>query len=144
PTPRWTWPKAAAALAAAALLVVAGAGIASLPWGGGEAGGEVERALADAEAARTGYAEAIARLEAEAGAVLGRASDPDLSPDRAAVLLAYRGRLAHLDAVIADVEGFLQANPGHSGGHMVLLAAYKEKTEVLREVLARRTGESSS
>ena len=43
----------------------------------------------------------------------------------------------------AEVQGFLGENPGHSGGHTVLLAAYKEKSEVLQEVIDLQLGEVS-
>ena len=103
----------------------------------------LERALRQAEASQTEYAQAIARLELEATPVLQRAGDPAVPAEEAAVLLAYRDHLAHLDAVIAEVEGFLNRNPGHAGGHTVLLAAYREKDEVLQEVIRLRNGETS-
>ena len=59
------------------------------------------------------------------------------------ILLTYRDRLANLDAVIAEVHGFLGESPGHSGGHTVLLAAYKEKSEVLQEIIDLQLGEIS-
>ena len=48
-----------------------------------------------------------------------------------------------LDSVIAEVQGFLEENPGHAGGDTVLLAAFQEKQQVLGEVLELRLGESS-
>ena len=67
--------------------------------------------------------------------MLERAGDPSVSPAQASVLLGYGQRLRHLDSVIAEVNEFLGENPGHTGGHTVLLAAYREKDEVLREVI---------
>ena len=68
--------------------------------------------------------------------MLARASDKSLAPSKAAVLMAYRDRLAHLDTTIAEINGFLESNPSHSGGRIVLLAAYNDKTEVLLQVIA--------
>ena len=104
---------------------------------------ELARAVRQADEAQRSYAEAITRLDRQAAVVLARAGDPSLSSRQAAVLLTYRDRLAHLDSVIAETEGFLQDNPGHSGGHTVLLAAYKEKSSVLREVLDLKLGDHS-
>jgi hypothetical protein len=89
------------------------------------------------------YAGAIAELELRAEAVLARASDPDVRPADAALLLNYRDRLSNLDSVILEVRSYLDEHPGNAGGHMVLLAAYEEKKEVLGELLALRIGETS-
>jgi hypothetical protein len=129
-------------VAAAAVLLIGAAAL--FPYLYGLAGRTpLERALRQAEASQTEYAEAIARLELEARPVLQRAGDPELPAEQAAVLLAYRDRLAHLDAVIDEVQGYLNENPGHAGGHTVLLAAYREKDEVLQEVIRLRNGETS-
>ena len=58
-------------------------------------------------------------------------------------MLRYRDRLKHLAGVIAEVRSFLDENPGHAGGHKILLAAFKEKNEVLQTVLTLQSGESS-
>lgn len=119
--------------AAAAVIVLVGA---FLTWFAAPTREEgPEAALADAEAARDAYMKAIARLARQADAVLVRAEDPDTPPRRAAVLIGYRDRLSYLDEVIGEVDRFLREHPGHAGGHTVLLAAYKEKTEVLEQVL---------
>lgn len=125
------------ATAAAAVVLVAAA---MMMLRGVTTGG---RAVLNVEEAASQYARAIAELERQASAVLEQAGDPALASRQAAILLTYRDRLSHLDAVIAQVEGFLEQSPGHSGGHMVLMAAYKEKAEVLREVLAFKSGEPS-
>jgi hypothetical protein len=134
--PVWGWAAAAAVLlfAVTALSVVL-----TRPWE--EPGvAEVFRELEDAEQR---YVRAIARLEQKSATILARAGDPALPPEQAALLLSYHDRLAHLDSVLADVRGFLEENPGHSGGHTVLLAAYKEKATVLREVLELQLGVKS-
>ena len=96
----------------------------------------VERALRDAEAAEAAHARAIAQLELAAAPMLARVGDPALPPREAALLLSYRDRLRFLDRTVAEVGGFLAENPSHAKARTVLLAAYFEKTEVLREVLA--------
>jgi hypothetical protein len=96
----------------------------------------VERALRDAEAAEAAHARAIAQLELAAAPLLARVGDPALPPREAALLLSYRDRLRFLDRTVAEVGGFLAENPSHAKARTVLLAAYFEKTEVLREVLA--------
>ena len=68
--------------------------------------------------------------------MLARAGDPALPPREAQLLLSYRDRLRFLDRTVAEVDGFLAQNPNHAQARTVLLAAYVEKTEVLREVLA--------
>jgi hypothetical protein len=79
---------------------------------------------------------AIATLEQAVAPVLARARDPRLASRRASHLLAYQDRLAFLDSTIADARIFVSRNPGHAGARNVLLNAYREKTDVLREVLA--------
>ena len=132
--PVWLWGAAAAALLLAAGLVFVR---------GNAPGGELETAMQQADAAERAYARAIASLEVEAVKVLDKAADPALVAEQAAILFSYRDRLGHLDAVIAEVRVFLDENPGHSGGHTVLLAAYKEKQEVLQEVLTLQFGDVS-
>ena len=96
----------------------------------------VEQALHEAEVAEAAHARAIAQLELAAAPMLARAGDPALPPREAALLLSYRDRLRFLDRTVAEVGGFLAENPSHAKARTVLLAAYVEKTEVLREVLA--------
>ena len=96
----------------------------------------VADALRDAEAAEHEHARAIARLEGIAGPILAQADDPELSGARAARLLALGNRLRFLDQTIAEINGFLEQNTGHPGARTTLLAAYTEKTDVLREVIA--------
>jgi len=103
----------------------------------------IEQALDRIERAGSEYARAIADLESRADAVLSRAGDPELPPEQAALLLSYRDRLSHLDAVILEVQSYLEQRPGHAGGHTVLLAAYEEKQEVLGELLAIQFGDVS-
>jgi len=133
PLPRWA--------AIAALLLTALAVLALIALRGG--GGELARAVRDAERAQASYAAAIAKLEVEARQVIDRATDPSTDPREAAILLSYRDRLHHLDAVIAEVRTFLDENPGHSGGHTVLLAAYDEKDALLRKVIGLPRGDES-
>lgn len=126
---------------AAVLIVIVGAVVSwragLLPLG---SGGDLERALEAVERTQVDYARAIAELETAARDVFVAARQPGFDARRAGILRAYAERLQHLDDVIAEVSGFLEQNPGHSGGHTVLLAAYKEKSEVLREVLALPVG----
>jgi hypothetical protein len=107
----------------------------------GASAADLARIAGDVERLRGEYLAAIARLEAQAGVVLAASDDPALPPERADVLNAYRDRLAHLDAVIADVEGFLDRHAGHGGGHTVLLAALEEKGQLLQEVLDLPAGD---
>lgn len=125
----------------AASLVI-GAGLAFVGFGAGEAVPEsaerllVAEALSDVETAERQHARAIEQLERAAAPVLAAAADPQTPPQRAAKLFAFRDRLAFLDATIDDVHGFIQDNPGNAGARSLLLSAYQEKTDVLREVLA--------
>ena len=132
-TPIWRW------AAAAVVILLAGA----LAFRGLAPRSDLEQAMIEVERAERAYARAIAGLEVEATAVLAKAGEPALDPGRAGILLAYRDRLTHLDSVIFEVTGFLEENPGHSGGHTVLLAAYQEKQDVLQEVLDLQLGELS-
>ena len=130
----YAWGALAAALILSALVVVR-----AVPWT--QAPEEANRllvveALKDAVRAERAHARAIARLELAAAPILAQAEDPSLTASRAAVLLAYRDRLAFLDSTIAEIEGFLENNNSHSGGRTVLLAAYTEKTEVLSQIIA--------
>jgi len=130
----YAWGAIAATLILAALLVARAA-----PWA--QAPQEANRllvaeALNDAVRAEREHARAIARLEQAVAPILAQSEDPSLTASKAAILIAYRDRLAFLDSTIAEVEGFLDNNPSHSGGRTVLLAAYTEKTEVLSQIIA--------
>jgi hypothetical protein len=103
----------------------------------------IEETLSRIDRIGSEYARAIADLEGRAEAVLARAGDPDTPPEQAALLLSYRDRLSHLDAVIFEVQSYLEERPGHAGGHTVLLAAYQEKKEVLSALLGVRFGAAS-
>lgn len=104
-------------------------------------GGSLSQAVHQVRQAEQAYVRAIATLENQAAASLARTADPLLPGEQAVVLLNYQGRLEHLDSVIAEVRGFLDETPGHSGGHTVLLAAYKEKSEVLQEIIDLELGD---
>lgn len=79
----------------------------------------------------------ISELERRAAPILQRATDTGLASHRAAWLMETRTRIATLDGTIADVEDFVARNPGHARARTMLLDAYREKQEVLREVIAR-------
>lgn len=96
----------------------------------------VAGALRDAEAAEHEHARAIARLEEIAGPILAKADDPELSGARAARLMALGNQLRFLNQTIAEINDFLEHNPGHAGVRTTLLAAYTDKTDVLRGVIA--------
>ncbi len=128
---------------AAAILIVSGAGIA-IRWGFAPPGKDaaLARALETVDRAHEEYTLAIADLETAAREVFAQAGEPGFDARRAALLRNYRDRLTHLDTVIAEVRLFLDQNPGHAGGHTVLLAAYRETADVLREVVSTRKGTS--
>jgi anti-sigma-K factor RskA len=133
----WRW-----ALAAAAVLASLAVAVPLLaPLGGSES--DLPRAVREVRQAERAYTRAIATLEREAAVKLARVDDPLLSGQQAVILLTYRDRLANLDSVIAEVRTFLDESPGNSGGHTVLLAAYKEKSEVLQEVIDLQLGDLS-
>jgi hypothetical protein len=96
----------------------------------------VADALRDAETAEREHARAIARLEQVVMPILAKADDPELAGAQAARLMALGNRLRYLDETIAEINDFLQQNPGHAGARTTLLAAYTEKTDVLRDVIA--------
>lgn len=133
------WLAAAAALVIALLL-----GYTALNGGLPGTGGSVETvagrlvvadALAAAEAAEREHARAIARLQEAAAPILLRAGHPDTPPEESARLLALRERIASVDAAIAEIETYLDTNPGLASARTTLLAAYMDKTDLLREVL---------
>ena len=129
-----------AALAAAAAFGFAVLGLSFRgPAPGTASGGRillVADALAAAEEAEHAHAAAIAQLAAAAEPVLARSSDPATPARDAALLLAYRDRLRYLDRTIGEIQGHLARNEGNPTARALLLAAYTEKTDVLREVLA--------
>jgi hypothetical protein len=94
-----------------------------------------EKALRHAQDVEQAHAEAIAQLELAAGPILAGVLNPELSGQEAALILSYRDRLAYLDRAILEVREYVDRNPGHPGARTVLLAAYKEKTEVLRHLI---------
>jgi hypothetical protein len=87
----------------------------------------------DEEAAQV---RAITELEQQVAPILARVGDKHLAANRAARLMEYRSRIATLEVTIQDVRGFVEQNPGHPRARTMLLDAYKEKREVLREVIA--------
>lgn len=131
-----------AAPAAAAALVVAGVGLSlrgPAPLAlSRDSGILAAEALEAAERAERTHAAAIARLAEAAEPLLARSGDPATPPREAALLLAYRERLRHLERTIDEIEGYLAQNRGNRAARTLLLAAYSEKTEVLRELLATR------
>lgn len=129
---------------AAGLLILAGA-LVTLRWTSVlSPAGDLPRAVLEVEQAQREYARRIAALQAEAAPLVASAGDPGTDPHRASILMAYRGRLSELDAVITEVESFLDEHPGHTGGHTVLLAAYREKAQVLEQLLRSHPGEGPS
>lgn len=138
-------PYAWTALAVAAVLMLAVTWLTrNVPVEGpADAAQGIEAILDQAERTRLEYARAIADLERSAEPLLARAGDPDLPAEQAALLLSYRDRLNHLDGVIAEVQGFLEQHPGHTGGNTILLAAYTEKQEVLGRLLRLQLGDRS-
>ena len=136
--PRWGWVAAAASVLIALLLVgrsplVRGPEVISTS-------GRLllDDALAAAEEAERAHARAIARLEELARPMLAAADDPGTPASEARLLIAYRERLASIDAAIAEVGTYLNDNPGLASARTVLLAAYIDKTEILRELIDAR------
>lgn len=127
------------ALAASFLLGI-GLGVFKLP-ANSEAPLETRRlldagALEIAQQEEAAQKRAISELEEQVAPILARASDKELATHRAARLMEYRTRLATLNVTIDDVRGFVHQNPGHPRARTMLLDAYKEKRQVLREVIA--------
>jgi len=126
---------------AASFLVGIGLGVFKLP-AESEAPMETRRLLdaTSLEIARqeeAAHERVISVLEEQVAPILARARDKELATHRAARLMEYRTRIATLDGTIEDVRGFVEQNPGHPRARTLLLDAYKEKSEVLREVIAR-------
>ena len=142
----WPWPStwsppvwAAAGALAATLAIGSFLGFRSVTYIAAPDQAErllVADALRDAEAAGREHARAIARLEQAARPILASAHDPSLSAVEAGRLMSFRNRLQFLDQTIAEIKDFLEENPGHAGARTMLLAAYAEKTDVLRDVVA--------
>ena len=143
----WPRPVWAAAGALAAMVTIASlVAVRAFTWI--PAPDQAERllvadALREAEAAERAHARAIAQLELAARPILAKAEDPAVSGRYAALLMSYRSRLEFLDQTIADINGFLEENPGHPGARTMLLAAYTEKTDVLRDLIALEEERSS-
>ena len=143
------WPRpvwAAAGALAATLMLASLMAVRAFTWI--PAPDQAERllvadALREAEAAERAHARAIAQLERSAKPILVKAEDPSVSAAYAALLMSYSNRLEFLDRTIADINGFLEENSGHAGARTMLLAAYTEKTEVLRELIALEEERSS-
>jgi len=137
----WPRPVWAAAGALAALLVVGSVLTVRAAFFIPVAPQQAERllvvdALRDAEAAEREHALAIARLEEITRPILAKADDPEFPAADAARLMALGNQLRFLDSTIAEVNDFLQNNPGHPAARTTLLTAYSQKTDVLRDVIA--------
>lgn len=138
----WTRNWMAPALLAASLLIALTIGWHLLAREGAP---EVTRrllaveALGEARAAERLHARAIARLERAAAPLLARAGDPQVGRNDTGKLLAYADRLAFLDSTIEQVRAYIDENPTHPHSRVTLLAAYREKTEILSEILELET-----
>jgi len=127
------------ALAASFLLGI-GLGVFQIPTG--QTAPETTRRLLTATDLQIAAAEeesqlqSIQRLEIEAAPILARVSDISLASHRAGRLLEYRNQIATLDATIGEVRRFVERNPGHPRARAMLLDAYRQKKEILREVVA--------
>ena len=97
----------------------------------------VAAALEAAHDAEQRHAEAIAALQTAVNPILDRAHDPQIGTAEAALLLAYRDRIFAIDSAIAEVNSYLDENPGLASARTILLAAYIDKTRILEEVLGR-------
>jgi hypothetical protein len=93
-------------------------------------------ALGEVRAAEEQHRRALVRLQEAARPVLARAEDTTAPAREAALLLSYRARLRYLDTTIAEVVERVEENPYNAKGRAVLLAAYREKADILREVVA--------
>lgn len=125
---------------AASFLVGIGLGIFKLP--ARTEGPQETRVLLAATDLKIAKAEekaqvrAISDLEAKADQILAEARETGLATHKAARLMEYRTRIANLDVTIDDVRGFVEQNPGHPRARSLLMEAYKQKKQVLHEVLA--------
>jgi hypothetical protein len=94
-------------------------------------------ALGEVRRAEQEHARAVAKLEEAVRPLLARADDAATPAAEAAVLIAYRDRLRHVERGIGRVGSYLEENPYHSKARAQLLAGYSEKAQVLREILNR-------
>ena len=127
------------ALAASFLLGI-GLGVFKIP-AAGDAPQQTRRlldagALEIAEEEEAAQRRAISNLEERVEPILAGARDKEVASRKAARLMEFSSRLAALNVAIDDVRGFVQKNPGHPRARTMLLDAYKEKKDVLREVIA--------
>ena len=125
---------------AASFLVGIGLGIFKLPARSeGPQETKVLLAVTDlkiANAEEKAQVRAISDLEVQADRILDGANETGLATHKAARLMEYRTRIANLDVTIDDVRGFVDQNPGHPRARTLLMEAYKQKKQILREVLA--------
>jgi len=134
----WTWQGALAAAATLVVVIMATRTVVYEPMVISTSGRLlVSNALAAAHEAEQRHAEAIAELQRAADPILDRAHDPQTGAAEAALLLAYRDRISAIDSAIAEVNSYLDENPGLASARTVLLAAYIDKTRILEEVLGR-------
>ena len=125
---------------AASFLVGIGLGIFKLP--ARSEGPQETRVLLAATDLKIAKAEeraqvrVISDLETQADRILDGASESGLATHKAARLMEYRTRIANLDVTIDDVRSFVDQNPGHPRARTLLMEAYKQKKQILREVLA--------
>jgi len=134
----WSWQGALAAAATLVVVILATRTVIHEPVVISTSGRLlVADALEAAHAAEQLHAAAIAELQRAADPILDRAHDPQTGAAEAALLLAYRDRISAVDSAIAEVNGYLDENPGLASARTVLLAAYIDKTRILEEVLGR-------
>jgi len=134
----WTWQGALAAAATLVVVIMATRTVVYEPVVISTSGRLlVSNALAAAHEAEQRHAEAIALLQRAVDPILDRALDPQTGAAEAALLLAYRDRISAIDSAIAEVNSYLDENPGLASARTVLLAAYIDKTRILEELLGR-------
>ena len=125
---------------AASFLVGIGLGIFKLPARSeGPQETKVLLAATDlkiAKAEERSQVRVISDLEVQADRILDGASETGLATHQAARLMEYRTRIDNLDVTIDDVRSFVDQNPGHPRARTLLMEAYKQKKQILREVLA--------
>jgi hypothetical protein len=134
----WSWQGVLAAVATIVVVVFVTRGAFTEPPVISTSGRLlVTEALTAAHEAEQRHAAAIALLQDIAAPILKRADDPRTDAAQASLLLAYRDRLSAIDTAIAEVNSYLDENPGLASARTVLLAAYIDKTRILEEVLER-------
>lgn len=132
----WTWQGALAVAATLIVVILATRTVVYEPVVISTSGRLlVSDALAAAHDAEQRHAAAIAALQSAVDPILDRAHDPRTGAAEAALLLAYRDRISAIDSAIAEVNAYLDENPGLASARTILLAAYIDKTRVLEEVL---------